>query len=73
MMGRTFSSLPLFDVVPQSADAVILPQVLGAAYRNIQQLKAIRMALLIITSEFGTVSMWDWEIAPTCGRKESLR
>jgi len=25
--------------------------------------KAIRIPLLIITSEFGTVSMWDWEIA----------
>ena len=54
---------PLGSVVPQSADAVILPQVLGVAYRNIQQLKAIRIPLLIITSEFGTVSMWDWEIA----------
>jgi len=46
-----------------SADAVVLPQVLGAAYRSIQELKAIQIPLLIITSEFGTVSMWDWEIA----------
>jgi hypothetical protein len=53
----------LGSVVPQSADAVVLPQVLGAAYRNIQELKAIQIPLLIITSEFGTVSMWDWEIA----------
>jgi hypothetical protein len=49
--------------VPDSADAVVLPQVLGAAYRNIGQLKGIHVPLLIITSEFGTVSMWDWEIA----------
>ena len=49
--------------VPGSADAVVLPEVLGAAYRNIPQLKAIAVPLLIITSEFGTVSMWDWEIA----------
>ena len=49
--------------VPDSADAVVLPEVLGAAYRNMPQLKAIRVPLLIITSEFGTVSMWDWEIA----------
>jgi hypothetical protein len=53
----------LGSVVPQSADAVVLPQVLGAAYRHIQELKAIPVPLLIITSEFGTVSMWDWEIA----------
>ena len=49
--------------VPDSADAVVLPEVLGAAYRNIEHLKAIRVPLLLITSEFGTVSMWDWEIA----------
>ena len=49
--------------VPDSADAVVLPEVLGAAYRNMAQLKAIRVPLLIITSEFGTVSMWDWEVA----------
>lgn len=54
---------PLGSPVPDSADAVVLPQVLGAAYRNIEQLKAIRVPLLLITSEFGTVSMWDWEIA----------
>jgi len=49
--------------VPDSVDAVVLPQVLGVAYRSMPELKAIRVPLLIITSEFGTVSMWDWEIA----------
>jgi hypothetical protein len=49
--------------IPDVADAVLLPQVLGAAYRSMPQLKAIQIPLLIITSEFGTVSMWDWEIA----------
>jgi hypothetical protein len=49
--------------IPEVVDAVVLPQVLGAAYRTILDLKAIRVPLLIITSEFGTVSMWDWEIA----------
>jgi hypothetical protein len=53
----------LGSMVPQSVDAVVLPQVLGAAYRSVQELKAIQAPLLIITSEFGTVSMWDWEIA----------
>lgn len=48
--------------IPASADAVVLPQVLGAAYKSVPQLKVIAVPLLIITSEFGTVSMWDWEI-----------
>lgn len=55
--------VPLGSHVPPSADAVLLPQVLGAAYRSLKQLRAIQIPLLIITSEFGTVSMWDWEIA----------
>ena len=57
--------------IPDSADAVVLPQVLGAAYRSMPELKAIRVPLLIITSEFGTVSMWDWEIA-ACMRSEGI-
>jgi hypothetical protein len=55
--------VPVGASIPDSADAVVLPEVLGAAYRNMPQLKAISVPLLIITSEFGTVSMWDWEVA----------
>src|SRR5262249_59418794 len=43
--------------------AVVLAEVLGEAYRNMESLRAIRVPILIITSEFGTVSMWDWEVA----------
>jgi hypothetical protein len=45
------------------ADAVVFPQLLGDAYTQLEALKEIQLPLLIITSEFGTVSMWDWEIA----------
>ena len=45
------------------ADAVIFPQVLGEAYRQVPAFQAIRVPILLITSEFGTLSMWDWEIA----------
>ena len=45
------------------ADAVVFPQFLGEAYRNVAAFKAISLPILVITSEFGTVSMWDWEIA----------
>jgi hypothetical protein len=53
----------LGSAIPGSVDAVVLPEVLGAAYRNVSSLKAIPVPILLITSEFGTVSMWDWEIA----------
>jgi len=45
------------------AEAVVFPQLLGAAYTQPGRLKEIRLPILIVTSEFGTVSMWDWEIA----------
>ena len=45
------------------ADAVVFPQFLGEAYRQVESFKNIDIPILIITSEFGTVSMWDWEIA----------
>jgi len=49
------------------AEAIVFPQMLGDAYRQLAQIKAlvqpsVALPLLIITSEFGTVSMWDWEI-----------
>lgn len=45
-----------------SADAALFPQMLGDAYRRLEDLQALMMPLLVVTSEFGTVSMWDWEI-----------
>jgi hypothetical protein len=49
--------------LPDNADAVVFPQMLGDAYRQVADIRALQLPLLIITSEFGTVSMWDWEIA----------
>jgi hypothetical protein len=43
-------------------DGVIFPEMLGAAYRELDKIKKLPQPLLIVTSEFGTVSMWDWEI-----------
>lgn len=54
--------IALGDKLP-ACDAVLFPQVLGDAYRQVDDLKAIDVPILFITSEFGTVSMWDWEIA----------
>jgi hypothetical protein len=44
------------------ADAAVFPQFLGEAYRKVPDFKSISIPMLVITSEFGTVSMWDWEI-----------
>jgi hypothetical protein len=44
------------------ADAAIFPQLLGEAYRCVGAFQSIQMPILIVTSQFGTLSMWDWEI-----------
>jgi hypothetical protein len=48
--------------LPENADAAVFPQMLGDAYSHLADFKAIPLPILVITSEFGTVSMWDWEI-----------
>jgi len=47
--------------VPDS-DGVVFPQMLGEAYRRLDDIKKLPQPLVVLTSEFGTVSMWDWEI-----------
>ena len=47
---------------PSHMDAAVFPQLLGAAYRHVADFRKIRVPILVITSGFGTVSMWDWEI-----------
>ena len=49
------------DPIPE-ADAVLFPQILGEAYRQLGDFKIINVPILIITTEFGTMAMWDWEI-----------
>jgi hypothetical protein len=44
------------------ADAVIFPQLLGEAYRRLADFKAIAVPIVVATSEFGMLNMWDWEI-----------
>lgn len=51
----------LGDPLPP-AEAVLFPQLLGEAYGQVPALRSLGLPIVIITSEFGTVSMWDWEI-----------
>src|ERR1700684_2198947 len=43
------------------AAALVLADVSGAAYRQLEAFRAIKIPIVLVTSEFGTVSMFDWE------------
>ncbi len=48
--------------IPKEAQAIIFPQLFGAVFREKERLGKIELPIIILTSEFGTVEMWDWEI-----------
>jgi hypothetical protein len=52
---------PLGSSLPE-ADAVLFPQLIGDAFKQLGQLKDLKLPMMMMTSEFGTVAMWDWEI-----------
>ena len=52
------------------ADAIIVPDMSGVAYRRLVDFRALTLPIIIVTSEFGTVSMWDWEIRDYLRRRE---
>jgi hypothetical protein len=54
--------VPLGASLPE-AEAVVFPQLLGEAYRQVAAFREIDLPILFITTEFATLSMWDWEIA----------
>ena len=53
---------PIDAPAPPDASAVVVPDLSGVAYRKLDAFRAIDKPILVITSEFATVSMWDWEI-----------
>jgi hypothetical protein len=52
---------PLGSTLPD-ADAVVFPQVLGEAYLRVGEIRSLTLPILVLTSEFGTMAMWDWEL-----------
>lgn len=54
--------------IPET-EAVIFPDMLGDAFRRLKEIQALPQPVLVVTSEFGTVSMWDWEINSFLGAK----
>jgi hypothetical protein len=53
--------LPLGAQLPD-ADGVVFPQMVGEAYRRLGEFRRLGLPILVLTSEFGTMAMWDWEI-----------
>ncbi len=60
-MAEILDEKALGEDIPD-CEAVLFPEILGEAYRSVDEIIALDKPLLIITSEFATVSMWDWEI-----------
>lgn len=61
-VAEILKPVALGDSIPGEADAVIFPRLLGDAYDQLEDIKNLQLPLLIVTSEFGTLAMWDWEI-----------
>lgn len=55
-------SVAVGEPLPKGADAVVFVQLLFAAFRHDEELKAYGLPMVVLTSRFGTVEMWDWEI-----------
>ncbi len=43
-------------------DAVVFPQMIFAAFRHDGFFRSLEKPAIVLTSRFGTVEMWDWEI-----------
>jgi hypothetical protein len=59
--AEILSPQPVGSKLPDAEGALFL-QLIGDAFAQINDIKKIKLPLIIITSEFGTVNIWDWEI-----------
>lgn len=63
--GDVAEFLPTRDLgedIPPEADAVVFPKFIGSIFEHKNELSSIQKPILALTSEFGTVEMWDWEV-----------
>lgn len=60
-VAEILEPVPLGSALPD-ADAVLFPELIGDAYRRVAELRALSLPILVLTSEFGTMAMWDWEL-----------
>jgi len=55
-------SIIVGDAIPDEAQAVVFPVLVGEVYNKLSFLQTIKLPIIIITSPYGTMAMWDWEI-----------
>jgi len=67
---RWLEPAPVDASIPEGVSAVVVPDLSGAAYQRVDALREITRPILVITSEFATVSMWDWEIRDYLRRRD---
>jgi len=65
--AEILSPVPLNRIFSKKAntmkvDAILFPRLIGDIYRNYHLLKEAGVPVLVMTSDFGTMAMWDWEI-----------
>ena len=63
--GNEAEFLPAISIeqpIPAEADGILFPQLIGAVFSHKETLAATRLPIIVMTSQFGTVEMWDWEI-----------
>ncbi|MDR1047972.1 MAG: hypothetical protein LBL64_09360 [Treponema sp.] len=59
---KPLSAETLKGINQTEVDAVLFPQMIGAIFSYREILKTIGLPVIVLTSSFGTVEMWDWEI-----------
>ncbi len=47
---------------PPEADAAVFPQLSPEIFNRIDELRRIGLPFLVVSNEFGTIDMWDWEL-----------
>ena len=65
LYGQEAEFLPpveLEQLQPVKADAYLFCQLIGGAFSHEKEFRQLKLPLLVLTSAFGTVEMWDWEI-----------
>lgn len=56
------SPVSINEMCGQNADMIVFFQLTGYVFQYKEELKKISLPVVVLTSEFGTVEMWDWEI-----------
>ena len=50
------------DLSRAGADLIVLPQLSGAAYQMLNVFRSLSLPTVVLTSEFCSTAIWDWEI-----------